>query len=104
MEGREGKGGNGPREDGSTVRMTRLFKPLYCHVVGYELNVLLCLLPTTSSSGDQPLMLNQPSVYCCRSSLSVAETVMREEGVVPSSTVTLEMETGAGMPVNGREM
>ena len=42
-------------------------------------------------------MLNQSSVYCCRSSLSVAVTVMRVEGVVPSSTVTLEMEVQGGM-------
>ena len=59
--------------------------------------MLLSLSPTTSSPGDQPLMLNQASVYCCRSSLSVAVTVTREEGVVPSSTVTLEMEVKGGM-------
>ena len=65
------------------------------------MHVPLCLLPTTSSSGDQPLMLNQASVYCCRSSLSVAVTMTREEAVVPSSTVTLDMEvqgwTGGGV-------
>ena len=59
--------------------------------------MLLSLSPTTSSPGDQPLMLNQASVYCCRSSLSVAVTVTREEGVVPSSTVTLEMEVQGGV-------
>lgn len=88
--GQKGDKGEGQIDVGSKKDTTG--SGHYFYATGYELSVLHSLSPTTPLSGDQPLMLNQAFLYIGRSSSSSAVTVTREEDVVPSSTVTLEVE------------